>query len=705
MATTEQLERDNRRLQMHLTEVQAKFTESQHVFRQIIDFSSKLGATTELDKLYRNCLQLFRDLLHLDFATLFLATPEQDGLLIYDTLGFSRSMVGNFKIIKGVGLPGLVLESQRLETVENFQTETRISIPEVIFKNNISSAIAIPMMLNRQLFGVIIGHTIDKTLFSSGKKALAQIFANQSATAIKNATHIQSLHISEQNLKERTDEFETIFANSMAGIMLLRGGRILARCNQRLADFMGYDSPEELRGISMKQFHLSEEHFLNFGKKFYDTLVSGKPVQVEYQLRKKDGTPLWCQLSGKAIDSTSPPALDKGVVWIVDDISRRKEIEEELLKVKKLESIGVLAGGIAHDFNNILSAILGNIELAGYRIADKDSKAASLLSHAQKATKRAAKLTDQLLTFSKGGKPIKGTISLPELITESADFTLHGSNVICEYTFPEQLWMVDADSGQIAQVIQNIIINAKHAMPNGGTVTIQCANVQHTTTETLGDTHKGDYVRIAIEDTGVGIAEDVIDKIFDPYFTTKQNGNGLGLAICHSIIAKHDGILTVDSLSNKGTTFTIYLPAIRSTKYKNQAECPAVTAAGKAAHVMIMDDEEMLLEIAQSMLTLLGHTSIPVKNGEQALDHYQSSQDGGVPIDLVIMDLTIPGSMGGQETAEKLLRINPKAKIIVASGYSTDPIMANYRRYGFTAAVAKPFTLDELSRAIASALQ
>ncbi len=705
MATTEKLEQDNRRLQAHLAVVQGKFAESQHVFRQIIDFSSKLGATTDLDKLYRNCLLLFKDLLHLDFATLFLATPEQDGLLIYDTLGFSRSMVGSFTICKGVGLPGLILESQHLETVEDFRTETRISVPDVIFENNIKSAIATPMMLNKQLFGVIIGHTIKKTLFSGGEKSLAQIFANQSATAIKNATHIQSLHTSEQNLKERTDEFETIFANSMAGIMLLKDGRKLVRCNQRLADFMGYDSPEELQGISMQQFHLSEERFLDYGKKFYNTLVSGEPVQVEYQLRKKDGDPLWCLLSGKAIDSSSPPDLNKGVVWIVDDISERKAMEEELLNVKKLESIGVLAGGIAHDFNNILSAILGNIELAGYRIADKDSKAASLLVNAQKATHRAAKLTKQLLTFSKGGEPIKGKTSLPELIKESADFVLHGSKVICRYNFPEDLWMVDADSGQIGQVIQNIVINSKHAMPDGGTVTIQCANRQHTTTKILGDGNNDDYVRISIEDSGIGIAENIIDKIFDPYFTTKQDGNGLGLAICHSIITKHDGILTVDSLPDKGATFTIDLPAVCLAKHASHVKDPVAKTAGKTAHVMIMDDEEMLRDVAQSMLSLLGHTSILVENGEQALDQYQSLRDRGVSIDLVIMDLTIPGGMGGQEAAKKLLQIDPGAKIIVASGYSTDPIMANYREYGFNAAVAKPFNLDKLSGAIESALQ
>jgi PAS domain S-box-containing protein len=704
MAKNVTLEQDNISLKAQLLEVQSSFDESQHVFKQIIDFSSKLGATTELNELYRNCLQLFKGLLHLDFATLFLVTTNQDGLMIHDTLGFSKSMIKKFKVCKGVGLPGLVLESQCLETVEDFHTEKRFSIPDVIFKNNITSAIATPMMINKQLFGVIIGHSIKKTLFSGGEKSLAQIFANQSATAIKNASHIQSLHISEQKLKQRTDEFETIFANSMVGIMLLKGGKILARCNQRLADFMGYDSPEELQGMKMQQLHLSKEKFLDFRKRFYDTLVSGEQVQIEYQIRKKDGNPLWCLLSGKAIDSKSPPDLNKGVVWIVDDISRRKEIEEELLKVKKLESIGVLAGGIAHDFNNILSAILGNIELAGYCIAEKDSQATLLLSDAEKATKRAAKLTDQLLTFSKGGEPIKVKTSLPELMTESAEFVLHGSNVICRYDFPERLWMVDADSGQISQVIQNMIINAQHAMPNGGIVTIQCTNFQQTATELLLNIQEGDYVRIRIEDTGAGIAEDVIDKIFDPYFTTKQNGNGLGLAVCHSVINKHNGIITVESLSGKGTTFTIYLPAIRTIK-KSTPEKTEKSLGVKAARVIVMDDEEMLRHLAESQLALLGHESILVIDGTEAINRYQELQDLGIPADLVIMDLTIPGGMGGQEAAEKLLQIDPAAKIIVASGYSNDPVMADYKKYGFCAAVAKPFDLKALNYAIASALR
>ncbi|MBU0961204.1 MAG: response regulator, partial [Proteobacteria bacterium] len=413
--------------------------------------------------------------------------------------------------------------------------------------------------------------------------------------------------------------------------------------------------------------------------------------------------------SVRSIADSGAPIRDResvivGVVLVFRDVTHEKKIEEELLKIRKLESIGVLAGGIAHDFNNILSAILGNIELAAYRIAEDDSKTMTLLAEAQKASKRAAKLTQQLLTFSKGGVPVREATTLPELITDSADFVLHGSQVFCKYTFPDDLWMVDVDSGQIGQVVQNIILNAKHAMPEGGAIVIRCANVKDAAREALLNVDKGDYVRITIQDTGVGIPQEIRDKVFDPYFTTKQEGSGLGLAICHSIVHKHEGYLTVDSVSGKGTTFTIYLPAVFSPD-RHTEEKHGVVPSVKAARIMVMDDDEMVRTVAAAQLTILGHEPVLVTDGEQAINRYQKSQDRGTPIDLVIMDLTIPGGMGGQEAAQKLHQLDPKAIIIVASGYSNDRVMANYREYGFYSAVAKPFDLTELSRAIESALK
>jgi PAS domain S-box-containing protein len=433
-------------------------------------------------------------------------------------------------------------------------------------------------------------------------------------------------------------------------------------------------------------------------------LVLGRIIALANHtaLITKTGTQISIADSGAPIRDQKSKVI--GVVIVFRDITHEKKIEEELVKIKKLECVGVLAGGIAHDFNNILSAILGNIELASYRV-EKDDRTVSLLSEAQKATKRAAKLTQQLLTFSKGGDPIKEETSLIGLIRESADFVLHGSQVSCDYSFPDNLWMVNADSGQVGQVIQNITLNAKHAMPEGGKVKVSCRNVENAAAESLLNIHDERFVCIKIHDSGVGIPQEITDKIFDPYFTTKQEGSGLGLAICHSIINKHDGHITVQSIPGKGTTFTIYLPAVpyttADTTAPNTLETKQVV---KSARIMVMDDDELIRDVVQEQLSTLGHEAVLVVDGEQAINKYQELQDSDMPIDLVIMDLTIPGGMGGQEAARKLLQITPEAKIIVASGYSNDPVMANYRKHGFHAAIAKPFDLEELRNGIETAL-
>ncbi|MEA3360720.1 MAG: ATP-binding protein, partial [Thermodesulfobacteriota bacterium] len=412
----------------------------------------------------------------------------------------------------------------------------------------------------------------------------------------------------------------------------------------------------------------------------------------------KNGTQVSIADSGAPIRDAESKTV--GVVIVFRDITHERRIEEELLKTRKLESVGVLAGGIAHDFNNILAAVSGNIELASLRV--EDDEATSLLSSAKKATRRATKLTQQLLTFSKGGDPVKEKTSLSGLIQESADFVLHGSKVGCEYNTPDDLWMVDADSGQLGQVIQNIIINAMQAMPEGGKIEINCSNIEDAA-ESFLNIHDGNFVCIRIQDTGIGIPKEIIDKIFDPYYSTKQQGSGLGLAICHSIINKHDGHISVQSNPGKGTTFTIYLPAV-SPGETTAPKVPHTSSAVKAARIMVMDDEEMIRDLVKAQLTRLGHEAVLVADGEQAINEYQKLQDSGTPVDLVIMDLTIPGGMGGQEAGKRLLQVDPRAKIIVASGYSNDPVMAGYREYGFCAAVAKPFDLAELRKGIESAL-
>ncbi|WP_417910368.1 response regulator [Candidatus Electronema sp. PJ] len=435
-------------------------------------------------------------------------------------------------------------------------------------------------------------------------------------------------------------------------------------------------------------------------------LEQGKLVNLDNHtaLIRKDGSRL------SIADSCAPirdrESLIIGTVIVFRDVTNERRMIEEMIKIKKLESVGLLAAGIAHDFNNILTAILGNIELAGSRINAEDKQTAALLMDAQKAAGRAAKLTRQLLIFAKGGEPVKETTDLSELVQESADFVLHGSHVSCEYSIADNLWLINADSGQISQVIQNIILNAKHAMPKGGKIQIACTNVEGTTEIAMPTSlHQGQFVCITIQDFGSGIAPEIMDKIFDPYFSTKPDGNGLGLAICHFVIKKHDGWITVQSELGQGTTFSIYLPAAQTAELvAAQIGKEKAATQKKAARIMVMDDDRMLRELAKAQLRSLGHETVLVADGEEAITTYQQLRESGSPVDLVIMDLTIPGGMGGKEAAQLLLKDDPAARLIVASGYSNDPVLAEYKKYGFRAAVAKPFSLKELNRAIAAAL-
>ena len=472
--------------------------------------------------------------------------------------------------------------------------------------------------------------------------------------------------------------------------------------NRAAEQLTGWENTDAVGKASDEVFRIFDEKTGNKAPSpVARVLRAGKRLALSRDavLYPKGGTKMSIADSGAPIRDRENQVI--GVVIIFRDITQEKKMEQERVKMRKLESVGVLAGGIAHDFNNLLSAILGNIELASSGITE-DSRISSLLADAQKATERATKLTYQLLTFSKGGEPIKEKTSLPDLVSESANFVLHGSLVSCEFFFADDLWMIYADSGQLSQVIQNIILNAKDAMPNGGRIRVECSNVKNLASGLLLRRHKGNFVQITLQDSGVGIPRDIIDSIFDPYFTTKKEGNGLGLAICHSIIKKHGGHITVHSESQQGTIFSIYLPALPAPESKAAAPQDQERTVS-STKIMVMDDDLMLRNLARSQLAALGHDAVLVKDGAEAISTYQEMQESDSPIDLVILDLTIPGGMGGKETAQKLLQLDPEAKLIVASGYSNDPVMAGYSEYGFRAAVAKPFTLKELRKAIAAA--
>jgi PAS domain S-box-containing protein len=432
-----------------------------------------------------------------------------------------------------------------------------------------------------------------------------------------------------------------------------------------------------------------------------EVLASGETINLasDTVLIAKDGSRKVIADSGAPI--RDPQSAVIGSVIVFRDVTEEKRMEEELFKVKKLESVGVLAGGIAHDFNNILVGILGNISLARQCLSDPEQADAMLLN-TEKAAMRAKDLTAQLLTFSRGGEPVIQTASIGPIITESSEFALRGSNIKIIFNIPVDLWLVNADTGQIGQVIQNIVLNAKQAIPAEGTVEITCFNCADcgNGAESLRER----CVRIMISDNGPGIPDEILGKIFDPYFTTKDDGSGLGLSICHSIIKKHNGAITVESKPGKGTVFTIQLPVSSNQKIAPQLELPRHSFSKRKAKVLVMDDDTMILELSKQMLEYLGHEVVICKEGESALKKYEKAMQEGCPFDVVIMDLTIPGGMGGEKAIRKLLKLDPEAKAIVSSGYSNDKVISNYMKHGFKTVIVKPYQIEDLDKAIQNTL-
>jgi PAS domain S-box-containing protein len=470
------------------------------------------------------------------------------------------------------------------------------------------------------------------------------------------------------------------------GVYIFDNDFRITQCNERMVKIIG-SSFDKIIGLNLLE--LVDQTFTQLIKK----ALMGEIVSHDnwYQATTSSAR-LWLSVSVSPLMDASGNVL--GGMCVVEDKTENKRIEEELARSQKLESVGVLACGIAHDFNNLLTAILGNISLAALNIKNED-KAINILNSAEEACIRAKDLTNQLLTFSKGGTPIKVLSSIGSIVKESVSFALTGSNVKCKFSIQKNIFPVEVDKGQISQVIQNIIINADHAMPKGGIIKLTAENftAEHKHYDLL---KKGNYIKITIEDKGIGIPKELINKIFDPFFTTKQKGSGLGLATSYSIIKNHGGDITVDSDLGKGTIINIYLPASEKIMSSNEQDAEYIVR-GKG-RILIMDDDIAVSILLEKLLIQLGYDIELASEGSQAVEIYKKAIKSGQIFDVVILDLTVPGGMGGKETMEILLEVDPDIKAIVTSGYSRDPVMSDYKKYGFKSYVAKPFNVGTLSK-------
>ena len=393
-------------------------------------------------------------------------------------------------------------------------------------------------------------------------------------------------------------------------------------------------------------------------------------------------------------------ALAQANAALLEQMAERQRMEDELLKARKIKSVGVLAAGIAHDFNNLLTGILGYVSLAKV-VAQTDAKVVAYLTAAEQACQRATALTQQLLTFAKGGAPVRHTVSLVELLKECVGFVLRGANVRGDIQIAADLWPVDVDAGQINQVIHNVVLNAMQAMPGGGTVQVRAENVALAAGVPF-PLPEGRYVKITVQDPGCGIPKEVLSNIFDPYFTTKPEGSGLGLTTAYAIVIKHEGYITIASEVGVGTTVVIYLPA--SQKAMVSAQTHSSIPLSGSGRILVMDDEEMIRNVLRQLLESLGYTVECVQDGTEAVAAYQRAQAVGQPFAVVILDYTIPGGMGGLETLARLRAIDPQVTALISSGYANNPVMADWAYYGFSGVVAKPYTIAQLQEALHNVL-
>ena len=536
-------------------------------------------------------------------------------------------------------------------------------------------------------------------------------FALTSQLIAELSSALQELHVTTEELVEQNEElassrrsleeercrYKELFEFAPDGYLVTDTEGKIREANSAALTLLNVDK-YFLIGSPLTIFVHSDERldFRNRLAQIKDK-TDGKDMGWEITMLSRKRTPFPASITVGAVTTCRG---GKGELrWLFRDISKRRQMEEELQKTDKLESLGILAGGLAHDFNNLLTVVLGNLSLS--KMYPKgDEKVSKHLQEMENALRQTRSLTDQLLTFAKGGNPLTQAVSIDTIIVDVSAFALSGSKARCELSLPADLPPVEIDRGQITQVISNLLMNADQAMPDGGTIRI-CAEKGDVGSDNMSSLQPGEYIAVTITDEGIGIPKKQLAKIFDPYFTTKEQGNGLGLTISYSIVKKHGGHISVESEEEKGTIFTVYLP-VSSDKLKNEIVDDALLSGeGK---VLFMDDEEKVRQTAGEMLAFLGYEVEFAGDGAEAVRLFKEAFYAGRPYDAVITDLTVRGGMGGEKAVHELIKIDPKVKVIVSSGYSYDSLLSGYKKHGFCGVISKPYSLQELGEVLSRVL-
>ncbi len=550
--------------------------------------------------------------------------------------------------------------------------------------------VVVPPLHARPWFAVVASVALAGLVWLVVSFAQGRRYARRLAAEVAQRT--RELALSEAAVRAESERLSAVLASISDGVVALDGDATIRLANPAAAAVLGR-SDAELAGLPL------EACLPGLGEAARRALDAAAPPGVgtarahfEYLLRGGE--------HGQAILECAAAPLAAGgradgLVVAFRDTTERRRAEQAAVRTQKLESLGVLAGGIAHDFNNLLTVILGNASLLGLDCTERQRLP---LEQIVAASGRARRLTAQLLTFARGGAPQKRLVDLRDLVREAAELATAGTNVIPSLELADDLWFAEVDAGQVEQVISNLLINARQAMPDGGHVRVAARNAALTD----GRADAGRQVEISVRDEGCGIPPADLDRIFEPYFTTKKEGSGLGLAISHSVVARHGGTLRVTSEPGRGSEFTLLLPASREQPRSRRED--ATRTADGGLRLLVMDDDEPIRDLLVRLLTRQGHAVTAVADGEAALRAWAEAAGGDRPFRAAIMDLTVPGGMGGREAMARLRELDPGACAIVTSGYSHDPVMADHRRYGFAAKLPKPFAGDDVARALRAAL-
>jgi len=658
-------------------------TEKKKIFDTI---TSAADSRSDLEQVFKNAvISIYKNLDNANCVIVYLA--DEDKAVYQAQVGFPQDYLDSARVIdKANGLTWKTISENNVVYCADVDEDESIGDPELSIGTK--SYISFPIKYEGKAVGCINVHSFTKNAFESIDNNLIDIVRKQLEVAYKNTRQTNVI-------RESAEKYKTLVEHSTDMIIEtdITGNFIYVSPNHK--NLLGYE-PDELIGTNIFD-KIHPEDYQGVFDEFKNALAEKRSGSAVFRYKHKDGE--WKYLESKGKYYQTADGQIRGVISSAD-ITKRKEQEEENLKIEKLDSLAILAGGIAHDFNNLLSAISGNIYL-GVQYKDDQVKSRERFDEADRAVIRATDLTQQLLTFAKGGAPIRTTSSLKEILVDSTNFALRGSNVKSEFSIPENLHGAVIDAGQISQVINNMAINAKQSMPYGGTVFISAENISGDEVN-IPDLKADNYVKISIVDQGCGIKEENLPKIYDPYFTTKEKGSGLGLATSYSVIKKHDGYIKVDSEIDKGTTFTIFLPAIN--KIIEEALISTATEFKSGGKVLLMDDDHAVREMLVHIIENLGFNVDSASHGEEALKIYQNTKDNGEDYKFVLLDITIPGGMGGKDTILQLREQDPDVKAIAISGYSKDPITTNYKDYGFNAFIAKPFKVNEFENVIQNVL-